>query len=109
MSHLATALSAGIVATVLVSGTAFMPMPAEAAKMSKLDRVALKEATVACKAEAKGKKVRWPVSRKFINNCVTTALKNHPSINVLQLSKEHPNMKRLRVQQSSEWGCPSFC
>ena len=31
MSHFATALSAGFIATVLVSGTAFVPTPAEAA------------------------------------------------------------------------------
>ncbi len=66
MSHFVTALSAGIIATVLVSGTAFMPAPAEAAKMSKADRVALKEATVACKAEARGKKVRWLARHKFV-------------------------------------------
>ena len=76
-----------------------MPTPAEAAKMSKADKVAPKEATVACKAEAKGKKVRWPASRKFVNNCVIETLKDHPSINVLQLNTKHPNIKRLPVQQ----------
>jgi hypothetical protein len=55
MYHFATALSAGIIATVLVSGTAFMPTPADAAKMSNAESVALKQATVACKAEAKGR------------------------------------------------------
>ena len=79
MYHFATALSAGIIATVLVSGSAFMPTPAEAAKMSKEDTVALKEATVACKAEAKDKKIRWLASRKFVNNCVTMALKDRPN------------------------------
>jgi hypothetical protein len=109
MSHFATALSAGIIATVLVSGTAFMPVPAEAAKMSKADRVALKEATVACKAEARGKKVRWLARRKFVNICVAKALKGHPSMNPLQLSREHPNMKGLRRLQPAEWGCPDSC
>jgi hypothetical protein len=47
--------------------------------MSKADTVALKEATVACKAEAKDKKIRWPASRKFVNNCVTSALKDRPN------------------------------
>ena len=34
MYHFATALVAGIIATVLISGIAFVPTPAEAAKLS---------------------------------------------------------------------------
>ena len=41
MYHFATTLIAGITATVLVSGIAFVPAPAEAAKMSNAERVAL--------------------------------------------------------------------
>ena len=74
MYHFATAFSAGIIATVLVGGTAFSPTPAEAA-----DTVALKEATVAYKAEAKEKKIRWPASRKFVSNCVAKAVKLTPA------------------------------
>ena len=88
MYHFAAALFAGIIATVLVSGTAFMPTPAEAAKTSKEDTAALKEATVACKAEAKDKKIRWPASRKFVNNCVTRALKDRPNTVVQVALKE---------------------
>jgi hypothetical protein len=110
MSHFATALFAGIVGTVLISGTAFMPTPAEAAKMSKADRVALKEATVACKAEARGKKVKWLARRKFFNNCVATVLKKHPTMDPLRMTREHPNIKGLPRQKSpAEWGCPSSC
>ena len=109
MSRFATALSAGIIAALLVSGTAFVPVPAEAAKMSKVDKVALKQATVACKAEARGKKVRWLARRKFVNNCVVRALKGHPSIDIVQLRREHPNMKGLRVHKPAEWGCPDSC
>ena len=58
MHHFATALSAVIIATVLVSGTS--PTPAEAATTSSADKAALKEATAACKAEAKENKIRWP-------------------------------------------------
>ena len=47
MYHFATALIASMV---LASGIAFMPTPAEAAKMSNADKVALKQATVGCKA-----------------------------------------------------------
>jgi hypothetical protein len=98
-----------IIATALVGGTAFMPTPAEAAKMSKADRVALKEATVACKAEARGKKVKWLARRKFVNNCVARALKDHPNIGIIQLRREHPDLKGLPGQQPSEWGCPDSC
>jgi hypothetical protein len=52
MYHFATALIASIIATVLASGIAFMPTPAEAAKMSNAERVALEKATAACKEEA---------------------------------------------------------
>ncbi len=109
MSHFATALFAGIIATALIGGPAFMPMPAEAAKMSKADKIALKEATVACKAEAKGKKVRWTARRKFVNTCVAKALKGHPNIDISQLRREHRNLKGLRAITPAEWGCPDSC
>ena len=99
MSHFATALFAGIVATVLTSGTAFMPTPAEAAKISKADRLALKEASVACKAEARGKKVKWLARRKYVNNCVTQALKDRPHIDVMDVLKNHPDMKDLPIEK----------
>ncbi len=98
MARISTALFASIVAAALFSGTAFMPTPAEAAKMSKADKIALKQATVSCKAEAKGKHIWWPASRKFVNNCVKESLKDHPNINVIQLQTERP-MKRLPEQQ----------
>ena len=76
MYRFGTALSAGIIATVLVSSSAFVPNPAEAATA---DRVALKEATVACKAEAKDKNIRWPASRKYVKNCLARTLKRTPA------------------------------
>ena len=51
-------------------------------KLSKAERVALKQANVACKAEAKGKKIRWPKSRTYINECLREALKDHPNIKI---------------------------
>jgi hypothetical protein len=57
-----------------------MPMSADAAKLSEADKVALKQATVACKAEMKDKKIRWPKSRSYINECLREALKDHPNI-----------------------------
>ena len=109
MSHFATALFAGIIATALIGGPAFMPMPAEAAKMSKADKIALKEATVACKAEARGKKVRWTARRQFVNTCVAKALKGHPNIDISQLRREHRNLNGLRGITPAEWGCPDSC
>ena len=50
-----------------------MPMSADAAKLSEADKVALKQATVACKAEMKEKKIRWPKSRTYINECLKEA------------------------------------
>jgi hypothetical protein len=59
MYRCATPLIAGIIATVLVSGIAFVPAPAEAAKLSKAERFALEKATAACKVEAKDMKFSW--------------------------------------------------
>jgi hypothetical protein len=98
MSRFAAALFTCIIAMVLASGTALMPATAEAASMSKADKVALKQAIIACKAEAKGKKVKWLARRKYVNNCVAQAL-NRPSIDVIQLLKNHPNMKDLPKEQ----------
>ncbi len=44
-----------------------MPTPAETASPSKPDKAALKRAIVACKAEAKGKKIKWLSRRKYVN------------------------------------------
>jgi hypothetical protein len=79
MHHFATALCAGIMATVVVGGTALTPNPAQAAKTSSAEAVALKEATTACKSEAKEKKISWPASRKFVSNCVAKTVKFTPA------------------------------
>jgi hypothetical protein len=96
MSRFAATLFTCIIAMVLASGTALMP--AEAARMSEADKVALKQATIACKAEARGKKVKWLARRKYVNNCVAQGL-NRPSIDVIQLLKNHPGMKDLPKEQ----------
>ena len=72
MYHFATALIAGIIAAVLVSSIAFMPVPAEAAKLSDAERVALEKATAACKEEAKGMKFKWHWRKrqKYVQNCI---------------------------------------
>ncbi|TMJ15473.1 MAG: hypothetical protein E6G93_17115 [Alphaproteobacteria bacterium] len=56
MSRFASALFMCVIVTVLARSTGLMPTSAEAASVSKADKIALKEAIVACKAEARGKK-----------------------------------------------------
>jgi hypothetical protein len=75
MYHFVMALSAGAIATVLVSGTAFIPTPAEAAT----DGSAIKAATAACKAEAKDQKMGWLARRKYVKNCVARIVKLTPA------------------------------
>ncbi|WP_245313870.1 hypothetical protein [Bradyrhizobium elkanii] len=85
-------LSTCLVTTVL-GGTAV-----EAA-LTKAEKVALKQAVVACKAEAKGKKIKWLSRRKYVNQCVVTALKEHPSINIARMLKETPELTKIPVEQ----------
>jgi len=79
MHHFATTLCASITATVLFGGAALTPTAAEAARTSNVEKRALKETAVACKAEAKEKKIRWPASRKYVNDCVAKAAKLRPA------------------------------
>ena len=111
MYHFATTLSAGIIATVLASGIAFVPTPAEAAKMSNAERVALEKATAACKAEAKGMKLSWHwlKHRKYVKNCIIrTAVQIDHSIDIWQIRRA-VNMKGLQGQRPGEWGCDPMC
>ncbi len=102
---------AGIIATVLVSGIAFMPTPAEAAKMSNAERVALEKATAACKVEAKGMKFNWHWRKrqKYVKNCIIrTAVQADPSLDIWQIRRA-VNMMDLRMQRPGEWGCDPMC
>ncbi len=76
-----------------------MPTSAEAARISKADKVVLKEAIIACKAEARGKKIKWLARRKYVNHCVAEALKDRPNIDVIQLLKNHPGLIDLPAEQ----------
>jgi len=93
MSRFAAARSTCMMAMVLAIGTASVPLPAAAARVSKADEIALKEAIVACKEEAKGKKMGWLAGRKYVNKCVAEVLKGRPNVNVNQMLKDHPDMK----------------
>jgi len=80
MHHFATAFCACIVATVVAGGTALTPTPAKAAKTPTAEAVALEEATAACKAEAKEKKINsWRAGRRFVSDCVAKAVKLTPA------------------------------
>jgi uncharacterized membrane protein YbhN (UPF0104 family) len=87
------------VAVLLLSAVAVIPGPAEAASPSKSDKATLKRAIVACKAEAKGKKIKWLSRRKYVNNCVTEAMKDHPNMDVTTLLKNHPHLTDLPVER----------
>jgi hypothetical protein len=99
MSRCPKALSACTTTTALVCGTAWTPAPANAANASKADTAAIEQAIVACKAEARGKKIKWLSRRKYVNHCVTEALKDHPNIEITTLLKNNPNLTNLPVEQ----------
>lgn len=87
------------IATALVCGALLASAPGQTASISKADKIALKQAIVACKAEARGNKVKWLARRKYVNRCVVEALKDHPNIDAIQLLKNHPDMKDLPPDQ----------
>src|SRR6266436_7253999 len=107
MCRFVATLIAGIIATVLVSGIAFMPTPVGAAKLSNAERVALEKATAACKLEAKGMKFswHWRKRQKYVQNCIIrTVNQEGVSIDIWQV-RSTVNMKGLRPQRPGEWGC----
>ena len=70
---------------------------------AELQKIAVKQAIVGCKAEAKGKKIRWPASRKFVSTCLSNALKDY-HLDVDQLRREL-NLSGLREYTPEETGC----
>jgi hypothetical protein len=99
MYHFATASFAGIIATVLVSGIAFMATPAEATKMSNAERVALEKATAACKAEAKGMKFtwHWRKRQKYVQNCIIRSA-SRQGIDIWEV-RSRANMGGMPIQE----------
>jgi hypothetical protein len=102
MYHFPTALIAGIIAAVL-SGFAFVPTPAEAAKLSNAERVALEKATAACKQEAKGMKFswHWRKRQKYVKNCIIRSA-SQQGIDIWQIRRA-VNMKDLSSQEVDDW------
>jgi hypothetical protein len=78
---------------------------AKAVKLTpaELQKTAVKQAIVACKAEAKGKKIRWPTSRKFVSTCLSNALKDY-HLDV-DLMRRELNIAGLRKYTPEETGC----
>ena len=109
MYHCATALIAGIIATVLVSGIA-TSTPAAAANLSDADRDPLKTATAACKEEAKGMKFSWHWLKRltYVKNCIITAAQADATVDIWEIRRA-VNMKDLRPQRPGEWGCDPMC
>ena len=103
MYHFATALIASIIATVLASGIAFVPTPAEAAKMSNAERVALEKATAACKEEAKGMKFmwHWRKRQKYVQDCITRSA-SQQGIGIWEVRRA-VKMKDLPSQDIDDW------
>ena len=88
-----------------------MSIPAEAAKLSKAERVALEKATAACREEAKAMKLSWHwlKHRKYVKNCIIrTAVRGDPGIDIEQI-RIAVDTKSLRSQLPGEWGCDPMC
>jgi hypothetical protein len=90
------------VAAVAISGIAFVPTPAEAAKLSNAERVALEKATAACKLEAKGMKFswHWRKRQKYVQNCIIRSARKQ-GINISEVRAV--NKKALPSQEVDDW------
>jgi hypothetical protein len=88
MARLQAKWIVGMVGMAFAAAIAFAPAPAEAARMTKAEKAAWKQANVACKAEAKGKKLGWFARRKFVKGCLKEALKGYPNIDIDRLMKD---------------------
>src|SRR5438132_14369480 len=91
------------VAAVAISGIAFAPTPAEAAKLSNAEKVALEKATAACKAEAKGMKFswHWRKRQKYVQNCIIRSA-SRQGIDVWEIRRA-VNMGDLPSQDMDDW------
>jgi hypothetical protein len=99
MYRFATTLIAGIVAAVLGSSVSFMPTPAQAAKLSNAERIALEKATAACKTEAKGMKFswHWRKRQKYVQNCIIRSA-SKAGIDIWEV-RSRANMGGLPIQE----------
>jgi hypothetical protein len=87
-----------VLATAFIGGAALAPTDAQAAKLSNADKIAIKQATVSCKAEARGKKIRWPKNRTYVKDCLKESLKDRPNVDVNKLDVDYRDMKIQQVK-----------
>ena len=70
---------------------------------AEFQKTAVKQAIIACKAEAMGKNITWPANRKFVSTCLSNVLKDY-NLDVVQLRREL-DMSGLRRYTPEETGC----
>jgi len=97
-----------IVATTFLAGVAMTPAFAQATTLSKADQRLLKAAIHSCKSEAKTKKIKLLERRQYVVGCVE-ALKNRPQVNVQEVLRNHPDLKRLPCPPSPDPGYKLAC
>ena len=86
----------GVIGMAFAAAISLTSAPAEAARMTKAEKAAWKQANVACKAEGKGKKLGWFARRKFVKGCLKHALSGYPNIDIDRLMQD-VNGKTLPV------------
>ncbi|HMA56384.1 MAG TPA: hypothetical protein VKP52_06630 [Pseudolabrys sp.] len=96
MSNSARGLFVCVLATTFIGGAALAD--AQAAKLSNADKIAIKQATVSCKAEARGKKIRWPKSRTYVKDCLKESLKDRPNVDLNKLDVDYRDMQIQQVK-----------
>jgi hypothetical protein len=77
MSRLVIALSAGILAVVLMSGTAFVTLPAAAAPAADADKAATAKCRAQVKEQARFEEMSLYARHKLVKKCVKDTLAGH--------------------------------
>ncbi len=98
MTRFHKALFTCSIATAIIYGAVSTPTPAKAANVSNADKAALERAIVACRAKARGRNIRWLSRRRYVNDCVTEAMKDRPEMHIRTLLKNHPDWTNLPVE-----------
>ena len=98
----------GLVAAALFASATIVSAFAQADRLSKADQIAFKHAIAACKSEAKAKKVKLLERRQFVVDCVQS-LKDRPQVNVQEVLKNHPDLKKLPCHPNPDPGYKLAC
>ena len=94
MSRFVKAVSAGFIVAGIFGGIALPSSPAEA-RATQEEKALLRKTVAECKAEAKGKKLKWGERRKWVRSCVTVKLEKHPGVNVQELLRTYPDFDKM--------------